>query len=78
MQTTERATRVAMGRIDAMRPDNQLIIKPTRAVRLTSQIHAVLAALRRKKIYIRDAVARITGSVSKCRRGAMRCDVRVY
>ena len=49
MQTTERATRVAMGRIDAMRPDNQLIIKPTRAVRLTSQIHAVLAALRRKK-----------------------------
>jgi len=77
MQTTERATRVAMGRIDAMRPDNQLIIKPTRAVRLTSQIHAVLAALRRKK-YIRDAVARITGSVSKCRRGAMRCDVRVY
>jgi len=77
MQTTERATRVAMGRIDAMRPDNQLIIKPTRAVRLTSQIDAVLAALRRKK-YIRDAVARITGSVSKCRRGAMRCDVRVY
>jgi len=77
MQTTERAARVAMGRIDAMRPDNQLIIKPTRAVRLTSQIDAVLAALRRKK-YIRDAVARITGSVSKCRRGAMRCDVRVY
>ena len=53
MQTTERATRVAMGRIDAMRPDNQLIIKPTRAVRLTSQIDAVLAALRRKNIYSR-------------------------